>query len=44
MIIGGCIHRLRNMVAAKNELAIVCNLEGNFNGTVVKNKKEYGLC
>ena len=32
------------MVAAKNELAIVCDLEGNFNGTVVKNKKEYGLC
>ena len=31
------------MVAAKDELAIVCNLEGNFNGTVVKNKK-YGLC
>ena len=28
------------MVAAKDELAIVCNLEGNFNGTVVKNKKD----
>ena len=32
------------MVAAKDELGIVCNLEGNFNRTVVKNKKEYDLC
>ena len=32
------------MVTAKDELAIVCHLEGNFKGTVVRNKKEYGLC
>lgn len=39
MIIGGGIHRLRNIVAAKDELAIVCRMEGRFTRTVVRNHK-----